>query len=327
MSNLEPRPPEDDLADGVDPAMAPVHEVLIGRDVVLGGTRGMAVSRTLPNKDRRMVGAWCFLDHYGPDEAREGRGMLVPPHPHTGLQTVTWLVEGEVHHLDSLGNSQIIRPGQLNLMTAGPAIAHAEQSPPGGPSRLHGLQLWVTLPGRYQEIPPSFEHHPDLPVLHEPGVTTTVLMGSHGSATSRATTYSPLVGAEVVLAAGATAHLPLTRSFEYAVLAVSGDVTVDGEAVAVGSLVYLGCQRDTVDVTSAGPARVFLLGGEPFEEDIVMWWNFIGRSHDDIVAARDEWMRGLTTPGRFGQVSGFDGDPLPAPALPATPLKPRGRVR
>ena len=327
MSNLERQPEEGDLGGAVDVAQTPVHEVLVGREVVLGGTRAMAVTRTLPHKHRRMVGAWCFLDHFGPDEVREDRGMLVPPHPHTGLQTVTWLIEGEVHHLDSLGSSQLIRPAQLNLMTAGPAIAHAEQSPPGHARRLHGVQLWVALPGAYQQVTPAFEHHADLPVLREPGVTTTVLMGTHGPATSPATTYSPLVGAEVILDAGATARLPLEPSFEHAVQVVAGEVSVDREAVAPGTLVYLGSDRDAVEVSGDQPARVLLLGGEPFEEEIVMWWNFVGRSHEDIVRARDVWMSGLTEPGPFGRVDGFDGDPLPAPPMPAIRLKPRGRLR
>jgi redox-sensitive bicupin YhaK (pirin superfamily) len=324
MSNLEPHPQETDLGAAVDVADTPVHEVLIGREVVLGGTRGMAVSRTLPHKHRRMVGAWCFVDHFGPDEVREG---LAPPHPHSGLQTVTWLIEGELRHLDSLGSSQLVRPGQLNLMTAGPGIAHAELSPTAQTSRLHGVQLWVALPGAYQKITPAFEHHADLPVIREPGVTTTVVIGTYSSTTSPATTFSPLVGAEVILDARATARLPLEPSFEHAVLVVAGEVSVDREVVAPGTLVYLGSDRDAVEVASDEPGRVLLLGGEPFEEEIVMWWNFIGRSHEEIVEARDAWMRGLSTAGRFGVVHGFDGDPLVAPDLPATRLKARGRTR
>ncbi len=328
MSNLEPHPQEDDAGGTVDVAPAPAYEVLIGREVVLGGTRAMTVTRTLPHKHRRMVGAWCFVDHYGPDDIGQTSGMLVAPHPHTGLQTVTWLVEGEVHHLDSLGSSQQIRPGQLNLMTAGVGIAHAELSPRDHSSRLHGTQLWVALPERYAGIAPSFEHHADLPVLDEPGVTTTVVMGTHGGLTSPATTYSPLVGAEITLAAGASAQVPLTPAFEHAVLVMSGDVAMDDQAiVGPGTLVYLGTNRDSVVITGEQPARVFLLGGEPFDEEIVMWWNFVGRSHAEIVRAREEWMAGLTEPGRFGVVSAYDGKPLPAPELPATTLKPRGRTR
>jgi redox-sensitive bicupin YhaK (pirin superfamily) len=327
MSNLEPHPREDELGAAVDVAPGPAHEVLIGREVVLGGTRAMAVTRTLPHKHRRMVGAWCFLDHYGPDEIGEGNGMMVPPHPHMGLQTVTWLIEGEVHHVDSLGSSQQIRPGQLNLMTAGPGIAHAELSPTRHSTRLHGVQLWVALPGRYTDVAPSFEHHADLPVLREPGVTTTVVMGTHSGVTSPATTYSPLVGAEITLTAGTTAEVALTPAFEHAVLVVAGHVTVDEEVAGPGTLVYLGTDRATVRLTSEQPGRVLLIGGEPFDEEIVMWWNFVGRSHAEIVRAREDWMAGLTAPGRFGVVREFNGNPLPAPELPATPLKPRGRVR
>ena len=256
--------------------------------------------------------------------------MLVPPHPHTGLQTVTWLVDGEVHHRDSLGSSQLIRPGQLNLMTAGRGIAHSEQSPPGHSRSLHGVQLWVALPDATRAVAPAFEHHEGLPVLREPGASITVLMGTFGPVTSPASTYSPLVGAEVRLDGTATARLALDATFEHAVLAVSGTVTVDGIAVERGSLIYLGADRTDVEIVSDGPGRVLLIGGEPFAEQIVMWWNFVARSHEEIVRFRQDWMGGLAAAGPtavFGRVLGFDGDSLPAPALPATRLKPRGRVR
>jgi len=158
MSNLDTAPQET-VCDGRAAAAGPVHELLTGREVVLGGTRAMAVSRTLPNRDRRMVGAWCFLDYYGPEDLTSRPGMRVPPHPHTGLQTVSWLFAGEVLHRDSLGNTQLIRPGQLNLMTAGHAISHAEQTPVRHSPTLHGVQLWTALADRYRHGEPHFEHH------------------------------------------------------------------------------------------------------------------------------------------------------------------------
>ena len=318
MSNLDTAPQET-VCDGRAAAPGPVHELLTGREVVLGGTRAMAVSRTLPNRDRRMVGAWCFLDYYGPEDLTSRPGMRVPPHPHTGLQTVSWLFAGEVLHRDSLGNTQLIRPGQLNLMTAGHAISHAEQTPVGHSPTLHGVQLWTALADRYRHGEPHFEHHPQLPVRAGNGTRTTVFLGGP----SPARTYSRLVGAEVALDAGADDRLPLEPDFEHAVLAVSGDVSVDGVALSPGPLLYLGTGRRDLAVTADRPARLLLLGGEPFEEQLVMWWNFVGRDHDEIVADREEWMSGT----RFGTVHGFDGDPLPAPAMPATRLKPRGRVR
>jgi quercetin 2,3-dioxygenase len=292
----------------------PTWELLEGRDVVLGGTRNMPVVRTLPNKERRMVGAWCFVDHYiGQDP------MRVPPHPHTGLQTVTWLVEGEVRHTDSVGSDQTIRPGQLNLMTAGRGIAHAEQSPPDATPVLHGLQLWVALPDAYRWTDPGFEHHADLPRFESGGVLGTVLMGELDGAVSPATAYTPLVGAELSIAG--TGEIPLRQDWEYAAVTIDGEPVVDGDPLERGSLLYLGCGRSSVMLGGAG--RLFLMGGEPFAEQIVMWWNFIGRSHEEIATFREDWgsARG------FGEVRGFDGDPLPAPALPGTPLKPRGRVR
>lgn len=297
-------------------------QVLAGREVVLGGTRGIAVSRTLPHRDRRMVGAWCFADQYGPHDTVSGPGMRVPPHPHTGLQTVSWLVRGEVLHRDSLGSEALIEPGQLNLMTAGQGIAHSEESPEHRSPVLQGVQLWVALPDGSRGVAAAFDHHPDLPVLVDGGARTTVIMGELAGAVSPARTYSPLVGAETTLAEGAGTVLPLREDFEYAALALDGAAEVDGVALHPGSLLYLG--RGRTGVALRGPARVLLLGGEPFEERVVMWWNFVGRTHEEIARSREDWMSGST---RFGAVRGYAGEPLPAPPMPATPLLPRGRGR
>jgi len=317
VSNLEVRPDES-VSDASEVAATPVRDVVPGRDVVLGGTRGMAVVRTLPTKDRRMVGAWCFVDHFGPETVRDG-GMRDPPHPHTGLQTVTWLVDGEVRHTDSLGSDQLIRPGQLNLMTAGRGIAHAEQSPPDATPVLHGLQLWVALPDAYRWTDPGFEHHADLPHFSAAGATGTVLVGELGGVVSPATAYSPLVGAQ--LAVSAEAEVPLREDFEYAAVTIDGAPVVDGVPLDAGALLYLGCGRSSLEL--AGEGRLLLLGGEPFAEQIVMWWNFIGRSHEEIATFREDWGAGRG----FATVGGFDGAPLPAPELPTTRLKPRGRER
>jgi hypothetical protein len=282
----------------------------------------MVVTRTLPHRDRRMVGAWCFVDQYGPEDVSTAAGMRVPPHPHTGLQTVSWLVEGDILHRDSLGSHQFVRPGQLNLMTAGIGISHSEESPPERSPVLHGVQLWVALPEHDRHVHPHFEHHADLPVLTDSGVAVTVIMGSLDGSTSAAQVYSPLVGAEVVLAAGAQTALPLRPEFEYALLTLIGTVIVDGAELAPGPLLYLGMGRIDLSLRADAPSRVLLLGGEPFDEQIVMWWNFVGRSHDEIVDFRTEWSDG----DRFGDVRGYDGNPLPAPPLPTTRLKPRGRL-
>jgi redox-sensitive bicupin YhaK (pirin superfamily) len=323
MSNLDPAPPETLGGGHIDTATEPVRELLSGAAVALGGPRAMTVTRTLPSRGRRMVGAWCFLDYYGPDDIATGPGMRVPPHPHSGLQTVSWLIAGEVLHRDSLGNQQLIHPGELNLMTAGHAISHAEDSVPGGSPVLHGVQLWTALPDRHRHVDPHFEHHADLPALADTGVAVTVIMGEFGGVTSPARTYSPLVGVEATLTAGATTRLPLTPDFEYAALAVSGSVDVDGMPLSPGPLLYLGTGRRDLALRTDLGGRILLLGGEPFDEEIIMWWNFVGRHHDEIVADREEWMTGH----RFGTVRGYDGDPLPAPPMPTTRLKPRGRQR
>ncbi|HET8658968.1 MAG TPA: pirin family protein [Micromonosporaceae bacterium] len=289
----------------------------------------MAVTRTLPNRTRRMVGGWCFLDHFGPEDVAGGPGMRVAPHPHTGLQTVTWLVDGEVLHRDSLGSRQLVRPGQLNVMTAGHGIAHSEESPPDRSPVLHGVQLWAAMPDPARHGPSSFAHHPDLPVLTdgdvraEGEVRVTVMVGEVAGVASPARTFTPLVGAELQLAPGAAARLPLRPDFEYAVLALSGRVEVEGVAVDPGPLLYLGSHRHDLALRAAVGARALLLGGEPFGEQIVMWWNFVGRNHDEIVRSREDWTAGR----RFGTVHGYDGPPLPAPPLPATRLRPRGRER
>ncbi|MFF6996830.1 pirin family protein [Streptomyces sp. NPDC008313] len=299
----------------------PVRELLSPRRVKLG--ESTEVRRLLPNLGRRMVGAWCFVDHYGPDDIADEPGMQVPPHPHMGLQTVSWLHEGEVLHRDSTGSLRTILPRQLGLMTSGRAISHSEESPRPHARLLHGAQLWVALPDRHRHTDPRFEHHAELPVVTAPGLTATLILGTLDGATSPGTTYTPLVGADLALAGGADVRLPLEPGFEYAVLSMSGEVQVDGVPVLPGSMLYLGCGRTELPLRAASDAGLMLLGGEPFEEELVMWWNFIGRSHADIETARRDWMEG----DRFGEVKGYDGDRLSAPALPPVALKPRGRVR
>jgi len=306
-----------------------VHEPLVARDVLLGRTTH--VRRLVPSKGRRMIGAWCFLDHYGPDDIKGGGGMWVPPHPHTGLQTVTWLFEGLGLHTDSLGSSQLIRPGQLNVMTAGHGICHAEVSPPEAPRLLHGVQLWVCLPDEVRDrTPAAFSHVAELPTYHEQGVTLRVLIGSLAGETSPAPAYTPLVGAELTLEPGSEATVPLEPGFEYGVLVVGGAARVDGVAIERNAMSYLGSGRDHLSFAAAVPDEptvLMLLGGAPFEEEIVMWWNFIGRSHEEIVEQRTAWNGdGLDDePARFGVVRGFDGPRLLAPPMPTTRLKPRPR--
>ena len=321
MSNLE-REAAPSLCGGRGFVVAePVRELLSPRRVKLG--ESSEVRRLLPNLGRRMVGAWCFVDHYGPDDIADEPGMQVPPHPHMGLQTVSWLHEGEVLHRDSTGSLQTIRPRELGLMTSGRAISHSEESPRSHARFLHGAQLWVALPDGHRHTDPRFEHHADLPVITAPGVTATLILGDLDGATSPGTVYTPIVGADLALTRGADVRLPLEPDFEYAVLSMSGEAHVDGVPVLPGSMLYLGCGRSELPLRAESDAGLMLLGGEPFEEELIMFWNWIGRSQEEIVQARQDWMEGT----RFGEVKGYDGAPLPAPALPPVPLKPRGRAR
>jgi redox-sensitive bicupin YhaK (pirin superfamily) len=263
----------------------------------------MTVRRTLPHKRIRTIGAWCFVDHYGPAQ----HAMSVPPHPHIGLQTVSWLLSGEVEHTDSLGSHQWVRPGELNLMTAGHGIAHSEYS--DGGSVLHGVQLWVALPDGRRERPPAFAHHADLPAAE--GVQ--VFVGELAGLRSPAEVFSPLVGAQTE----GDVHVPLEPAYEYAVLALDGPATVNGYSIPHGCLQYLGWGGRELRISGG---RTLVLGGEPLDEHLLMWWNFVGRSHDEIVAAREQWQSG---DGRFGDVPGDPQPRLPAPEMPGVPLKPR----
>ena len=327
MSNLERDPVEVLAGDDVVVADAGV-EILEPREVPLGGPRAMTVRRTLPQRRRSLVGGWCFVDHYGPDDVSLTGGMQVPPHPHTGLQTVSWLFEGEIDHRDSVGSHALVRPGELNLMTAGRGISHSEVSTPAT-RRLHGVQLWVALPSASKDVEPFFEHHVPSPAPLGAATVRTFVGALAGSGTA-ATVFSPLVGAELDVPAGTRVTVPLDPAFEHAVLVDAGEVVVGGAEVPVAHLAYLCPGREAVEVEvgDGGPARLLLLGGEPLGEEIVMWWNFIGRSHEDVVAARAEWQRdvidGEDPDGRFGTVRGYDGGALPAPALPTVRLKPRG---
>ncbi|MFF8293373.1 pirin family protein [Streptomyces sp. NPDC016309] len=299
----------------------PVRELLAPRRVQLG--ESTEVRRLLPNLGRRMIGAWAFVDHYGPDDIADEPGMQVPPHPHMGLQTVSWLHQGEVLHRDSTGSLQTVRPRELGLMTSGRAISHSEESPRPHSRHLHGAQLWVALPDAHRHVEPHFQHHADLPRVTAPGLTATVILGELDGALSPGTTYTPLIGADLALTGGTETSLPLDPDFEYAVLSMSGEAHVDGVPVLPGSMLYLGCGRTSLPLRAVSDAGLMLLGGEPFEEEIVMWWNFVGRSHEEIEQAREDWM----TTTRFGEVHGYAGGRLPAPELPPVALKPRGRVR
>lgn len=323
MSNTEAHPSEVRCGGRTaDASATPAVEVLAPRAVPLGGPRAMPVRRTLPQKARSLIGAWCFADHYGPDDVSASGGMDVAPHPHTGLQTVSWLFSGEIEHRDSHGAHALVRPGELNLMTGGHGICHSEVSTERT-RILHGVQLWVALPEAHRDAPRDFQHHvPD--VVEVDGASVRVFLGSLAGVTSPVQTFTPLLGAEIVLEPNATMELAIDPRFEHGILVDEGAVTVQHCPVAPAELGYIcpGPDTLTLENTSSLPARLVLLGGEPFDEEIVMWWNFVGRSHDEIVRFRKDWEAGSE---RFGRVEGYTGEVqrLPAPVLPNARLKPR----
>ncbi|OBH56534.1 pirin family protein [Mycobacterium sp. E2479] len=318
MSNLEAAPAEVACAASPQAGDSPTVEVLRPREVPLGGPRAIRVQRTLPQRQRSLVGAWCFIDHYGPVAAR----MDVAPHPHTGLQTVSWLFSGEVEHRDSAGVHAAIRPGELNLMTAGAGICHSEVSVDSG-APLHGVQLWVALPASDRDSGRDFAHYAPAP-LSLPGAHARVFLGELAGSRSPVPTFTPLLGAQIDLEPGATLEIDVDPNFEHGVLCDSGTIHVGGTALALADLAYQRPGQDRLRLHNAGegPARVLLLGGTPFTDEVVMWWNFVGRSHEDIVNYRRLWE---DADDRFGAVQGYRGalDRLPAPPLPTTRLRPR----
>ncbi|RIQ34016.1 pirin family protein [Jiangella rhizosphaerae] len=330
MSDLELRPDLTVLAHGRPCAAV---EVLQPRLVPLGGPRAMTVYRTLPQRHRSMVGAWCFLDHYGPDDIAATGGMEVPRHPHTGLATVSCLFTGTIDHLDSAGNAAAVRPGELNLMIAGQGITHSEISTPGT-GTLNGVQLWYALPDATRFSPHHFDHYVPEPVT-VPGVTARVFLGELlGSASPVQTRTPDLLGAELLLEPDATVTLEVRTDFEHAALAETATITVNSTAADHRSLAYVPPGADTLTL-AAGPdgARIILLGGLPLDEQIVMWWNFVGRSHEEIVEFRRRYQAELGfepadpadagKPSLFGEFPPGQPPALPAPDLPTIRLRPR----
>lgn len=318
MSNQETAPIEFDCAAGSSDRI----QILEPREVPLGGPRAMQVQRTLPQRDRSLVGAWCFADHYGPEDVRTQAGMDVPPHPHTGLSTVSWLFAGEIEHRDSGGVHAMVRPGELNLMTAGAGICHSEVST-AETTILHGVQLWVALPEAARHGARAFDHFvPEAVSYH--GATVSVFLGELAGQRSPVQTHTPLLGAQVDLPAGATVTFDVDPNFEHAVLLDHGSLTVADTPVLVHQMAYQGTGALQLKLANTGaePVRAVLLGGTPFTEELLMWWNFVGRTHEEIVQFREQWQ---AESGQFGEVIGYKGSPsrLPAPTLPGTRLVPR----
>jgi redox-sensitive bicupin YhaK (pirin superfamily) len=318
MSNLETAPAEVSCSASRVAGILPTVQVLHPREVPLGGPRAIRVQRTLPQRQRSLIGAWCFIDHYGPVSAR----MDVPPHPHTGLQTVSWLFSGGVEHRDSAGVHAQVLPGELNLMTAGAGICHSEVSIAPN-AVLHGVQLWVALPDSDRNTGRDFAHYAPTRVPL-PGAEARVFLGELAGHRSPVHTFTPLLGAQIDLDVNAALDLDVDPAFEHGVLCDVGPVELGEITLAAADLGYQGAGNSSLRLRNVGdrPARVLLLGGTPFTEQLVMWWNFVGRSHEDIVGYRRLWE---DADDRFGAVQGYGGSVtrLPAPPLPTTRLLPR----
>jgi len=258
-----------------------------------------------------MVGPWCFLDRFGPLTFSVEKPMDVAPHPHIGLQTVTWLLDGEVVHNDSLGYESVLRPNGVNVMTSGAGLAHAEQTPRDNSGRLNGVQLWVALPDAHRHMPPGFMHVKEVPLIESPDALVRVFAGTLHGTTSPASHYSDLLGADVDLRSRRTCALPLNPAYEHAALVLSGDCTLEGQRLEERVLYYLGTNRSEASFASRSGGRVLMIGGPPFPESILMWWNFVARTAEEIAHARDDWEREQ----RFGEVAAYQGPRLPAPSL------------
>lgn len=280
---------------------------------------GLKIARLVPSRMRRTIGAWCFLDHAGPVNFAVGEGMNVGPHPHMGLQTFTWMIEGTVRHMDSLGNDQIIYPNQVNLMTAGKGISHAEISPTDKASTLHAAQLWIALEDSHRHMEPQFQNYPDLPVVKKDEFEATVLVGRSLGVTSPVEVFTPLVAVDVVAKKAGTFTLALDPNFEHGITVLDGTATVEGETLETGTLLYVATGHSSVTIRCNAATRILLIGGEPFKEDILLWWNFVARTQAEMAQARSDW---VAKDPRFGMITDpTAGTHLIAPSLEGIHLK------
>lgn len=281
-----------------------------GSKKVLG--EGMEIQRFLPTRRLRMIGAWTFLDHIGPADVGSNDGVRVGPHPHTGLQTFTWMIEGELLHRDSLGTVQLIKPGQVNLMTAGRGISHSEESPAERSAGFHAAQLWIALPNDKRFIAPAFAHHPVLPRKTLANFDVVVIAGEAFGLRAPPVLYSELMAAELYSAKGGAVTLALEAAFEHGFLLLAGAASIDGAALTENEILYAGCGKTDVTVAADAGSRLLVIGGKPFGEQVLMWWNFIGRSKDELTTYVQQWNAGAD----FGVVEGYPGERLLAPVPP-----------
>lgn len=310
MSNTDKHPK---LYESLECPVVDGHRMIQHLAARTADVGGIPVNRLIPQRERRLIGAWCFLDHAGPAAfSTSSRGLRVGPHPHTGLQTFTWMLAGNILHRDSLGSEQVIRPGEVNLMTAGRGIAHTEESLADA-SQLHAAQLWIALPHAHRNTEPRFDHYPDLPRWQEQGVDATLLTGKLNGYEAPTLAFSPLVGADMLAHSNTSARFDLRSDFEYGVLVLEGKLRIGQDTFEPNELAYLGCGLDDMALELDAGSRVLLLGGEPLGEDILVWWNFVGHSKSEIAQAQHDWE---ASDARFGDVPDFEGERLMPPPIP-----------
>lgn len=272
------------------------------------------VRRVLPSPRRVMVGPFVFVDQFGPAILPPGTAMDVRPHPHIGIATVTWLFEGAIDHRDSLGTFATIRPGQVNLMTAGRGIVHSERGLPAErdlAKPMYGMQTWLALPDSKEEIDPAFEAQTDLPLVEDSCVSARLIMGSLWGHTARTTQHSDTIYAEIVLAPGGAIPID-SEADERAVMLVGGEASLDGAALGLYELAVLA-PGQPMRLASERGGRVMLLGGAAIGSPRHVWWNFVSSSRDRINQAKDDWRQ-----DRFAKVPGDEDEFIPIPQVPLT---------
>ncbi len=274
--------------------------------------QGTIIKRALPSRHKRLIGAWCFLDHAGPVTFPQGDGLDVGPHPHIGLQTFTWMIEGTMMHTDSLGTKQLIRPKQVNLMTAGYGISHTEVAPETE-THMHAAQLWIALPDDKINMAPRFDHYPELPVVEKDQVEFTVLVGEFLKTKSPVAVHTELLGVDLTAKESTTTRLQLNPKFEHGFMALDGTAVVNGHELTEDNMVVLEPGLTEIEIQLHAGSRILLLGGEPFESPILLWWNFVGRTQEELSLARDQW---INQDQRFGDIADYLGPRLEAPAFP-----------
>lgn len=308
MSDLIAKPQLSDSKDCPAAALKPCHKRIPTRNVLIG--ENLSIKRALPHRERRMIGAWCFLDHFGPLNLKNNKGLNVAPHPHMGLQTFTWTLQGEILHRDSLGSVQVIKPGEVNLMTAGSGISHSENSLPD--TTIHGVQLWIALPNAVRNMLPEFVHYAKMPTFNHDNLLITVLAGEFYGYQASTHIHSPLIGLDLNVIENSSTTLTLNPKFEYGILPLIDNIDVEGEIIDVETLIYLGSGRTELPIRVTKGARILIIGGEPFKEEILIWWNFVARTKQEINEATNAW----NNQTRFGVVKDYPGERLIAPEMP-----------